>query len=266
MGSKNDPEQLLLGEIIAQQIEKKMPDRKVIRKLGLGNTMMMATAIIAGEVDLFPEDAGTALVAILKEEPIADGTVAFERVRSELQREYQVTSLNPLGYSHQYVFVAQDPPIKGLEGLNMSDAIATKRSFKLSVSHDFLERKDGFQMLMTRYQPSMAKVPQVLEPDKMYDGLKTGQVEWAAGFNTDPWLDQPGFRIMSDDMGIFTKQPAFIAARKKLLDTFPELRPALEMLSGKFTDESMRKLGAEIAIKKRSPVEVAKEFLASAGL
>jgi osmoprotectant transport system substrate-binding protein len=267
VGSKNSVEQMVLGEILAQHIEKRLPERKVVRKLGLGNTMMMNTAMIAGEVDLFPEDSGTALVGILKENPIADGSIAIERVRSEYLRQYQVVVLNPLGFDHQFVIVAQDPPTAGTAtATDLSSASVLNKSFKLSVAHGFSDRKDGFQILMTRYKPSMAQIPQALEPAQMYDGLKTGQVDWAAGYNTDPWVDQPGFRIVKDDLGVFTKQPVFIAARKKVLDLYPELRPALELLSGKFSDESVRKMGVEIAIKHRPAADVAKEFLASAGL
>jgi glycine betaine/choline ABC-type transport system substrate-binding protein len=266
VGSKTSAEQQLLGEIVAQHIEKRLPERKVNRKFSLGNTMMLHTAIVGGEVDLFPEDSGTALVSILREEPIADGSVAIERVRSEYLRQYQVVVLKPLGFSHQFVIVAQDPPPAGTNAPDLSSSAALHRSFKLSVAHGFSERKDGYQLLMTRYKPSMAQLPQTLEPAQLYDGLKTGQVEWAAGYSTDAWISEPGFRIVKDDQGVFTKQPAFIAVRSSVLKMYPDLGTALEMLSGKFTDDSIRKLAGEVALKHRPITDVAREFLASAGL
>jgi osmoprotectant transport system permease protein len=179
---------------------------------------------------------------------------------------YQLTVLSPLGFNHQFVIVAKDPPPSGMGAQDLSTCSALKRTYKLSVAHEFADRKDGFQALMTRYKPSMAQLPQALEPAEMFDGLRTGQVDWAAGYNTDPWIGEPGFRIVKDDLGVFTKQPVFIAIRSKTLEASPELRQVLEMLAGKFTDEAVRKMGQDLAMKHRAPTEVAKEFLASVGL
>ena len=67
VGSKNFSEQVLLGEILAQQIENKT-NLKVDRKLNLGGTFICHKALIAGEMDTYIEYTGTALTAILKHE------------------------------------------------------------------------------------------------------------------------------------------------------------------------------------------------------
>src|SRR6202165_709121 len=67
VGSKNFSEQLILGEIIAQHLEKTMHSR-VVRKLDLGGTLLAHQAIVKGEIDVYPEYTGTALTAILKAE------------------------------------------------------------------------------------------------------------------------------------------------------------------------------------------------------
>ncbi len=65
VGSKNFAEQLLLGEIAAQQIERRL-NITIERKLELGGTLLAHEALVKGEIDLYPEYTGTALAAVLK--------------------------------------------------------------------------------------------------------------------------------------------------------------------------------------------------------
>ena len=57
VGSKNFTEQLVLGEILAQQLERKL-GQKVERKLNLGGTLLAHQALVNGEIDLYPEYTG----------------------------------------------------------------------------------------------------------------------------------------------------------------------------------------------------------------
>src|SRR5689334_7858715 len=76
VGSKNFTEQLVLGEIIAQQLERRL-GQKVERKLNLGGTLLAHQALINGEIDVYPEYTGTALTAILKLPAPSNRTLAF---------------------------------------------------------------------------------------------------------------------------------------------------------------------------------------------
>ena len=71
VGSKNFTEQLVLGEIVAQHIERKL-GIPVERKLNLGGTLLAHEALVNGSIDLYPEYTGTALTVILKQPPVTD--------------------------------------------------------------------------------------------------------------------------------------------------------------------------------------------------
>ena len=71
VGSKNFSEQLVLGEIVAQHLENRLHGH-VSRKLDLGGTLLAQQAIESGEIDVFPEYTGTALTAVLKQQPEKD--------------------------------------------------------------------------------------------------------------------------------------------------------------------------------------------------
>ena len=80
VGSKNLTEQVLLGEIMAQQIERRL-HVKVERKLNLGGTLLAHRALVKGEIDLYPEYTGTALTAVLKQHPMQDPAAVLNAVR-----------------------------------------------------------------------------------------------------------------------------------------------------------------------------------------
>src|SRR6267142_2526935 len=65
VGSKNFSEQIILGEMLAQQIERKT-NLQVDRRLDLGGTLVCHEAIISGQLDMYVEYTGTGLTAILK--------------------------------------------------------------------------------------------------------------------------------------------------------------------------------------------------------
>ena len=79
VGSKNFTEQRILGELLAQTADS--VGLKVQRRLDLGGTFVCDAAIRAGQIDMYVEYTGTALTAILKEQPGAFGT-ASEIVRA----------------------------------------------------------------------------------------------------------------------------------------------------------------------------------------
>src|SRR3954469_9773104 len=72
VASKNFSEQVLLGEILAQQIERRLGGVTVDRRLNLGGTMLAHEALVKGDIDLYPEYTGTALTAVLKQPPVTD--------------------------------------------------------------------------------------------------------------------------------------------------------------------------------------------------
>src|SRR5438445_2488053 len=90
IGSKNFTEQLILGELIAQQIENKT-HLPVERRFYLGGTYIAHQSILAGRIDVYPEYTGTALTAVLKQQPSSEPKAVYDRVKSEYERRFRLT-------------------------------------------------------------------------------------------------------------------------------------------------------------------------------
>src|ERR1051325_1562248 len=104
VGSKNFTEQLVLGEIIAQQLERRL-GQKVERKLNLGGTLLAHQALLSGEIDLYPEYTGTALVAVLKEPIQTDPAAVLGGGRAEYASRFHVAWLDSLGINNGFAMV-----------------------------------------------------------------------------------------------------------------------------------------------------------------
>ena len=94
IGSKNFTEQVILGEMLAQEVERKT-NLKVDRRLNLGGTLICHEAIVAGQLDMYIEYTGTALTAILKETVNSDPAIVYQKVRDTYRNRFQVEWTRP---------------------------------------------------------------------------------------------------------------------------------------------------------------------------
>lgn len=266
VGSKNTTEQMILGEILAAHLEKQLPGVRIERKLGLGGTIVVQGALQSGAVDVYVDDSATMLGTVLKEDVPLDGTVGLERARAQYQRLFQLKVLSPLGFHHKFVVVGRTSGVAKVKPDDLSGVGNAGVALMLGVAYDLFDRKDAFSALATRYKISMRELPLRLDPAAMYEALKGGSIDLAAGYSTDAWIDQPGFKVLHDDKELFGAHPACVVARSQALAAQPGLERALEALAGTIKDEAIHKLNQEADLKHRPPAALAKEFLASAGL
>src|ERR1700746_564686 len=101
VGSKNFTEQLILGELMAQQIEHKT-HLPVERRFYLAGTYICHQAILSGRIDIYPEYTGTALTAVLKEKPQGTRDDVYQRVKSEYDRRFHFALSPPLGFNDTF--------------------------------------------------------------------------------------------------------------------------------------------------------------------
>ena len=264
VGSKNFTEQVVLGEIIAQHLEHRL-QQKVERKFNLGGTLLSYQALQSGEVSLYPEYTGTIEATILKETPASDPAQVYERSRLELARQARIDLLNPLGIDNTFVMVVRTADAKREHLTTLSQAAQVKTGWKLGVGYEFEQRIDGLPAL-SNYQLPMSAAPRSMDLGLLYKALDQGQVTMIAANATDGPLASPDWTVLQDDKKVFGSYQACIMVRQDVLAGDPRLKPALDELSGKFTNAIMRKLDAAVDVDHRQPSEVAAEFLTQAGL
>ena len=264
VGSQTSTEQAVLGEIVAQFLEHRLA-RKVTRRSNVGNTAIAYQALQNGEIGLYPEYTGVIVTEILREQASADAALMFERARGEMRRRAQSELLDPLGVNNTFVGVIRGDDARAATALNMSAAAQAKEPWRIAVSYDFQGRADGIPALTQYRLPSAAPV-RAVDAGTLYRLIEDGQVSMIVTGATDGRLTSPAWKTLADDGNRFTPQQACILVKQALLQAEPRLRDALAELSGKFSNEGMRKMNAQVDVERRDIASVAAEFLAGAGL
>jgi len=255
VGSKNFTEQVILGEIVAQHLEKKL-GAKVDRKLNLGGTLLAHQALVAGQIDLYPEYTGTALTAVLKLPVSREAASVENRVRQEYRSQWNIEWLPPLGFNNTFAMVIDN----GFETL--SQAAGRKPGWKLGVGYEFLTRPDGLPGLLDTYHLPLNGTPLSMDLGLLYQALKQKQVDMVAGNATDGLIAAMGLTMLRDDKSYFPPYEAALAVRGAALESRPGLREALAELTGKISTVSMRNMNYQVDGKHRAVRDVARDFLA----
>jgi glycine betaine/choline ABC-type transport system substrate-binding protein len=261
VGSKDEPENMLLGEIVAQHLEHRL-GRTVERRMGLGGTPILYQAILSGQIGVYPEYTGLIESEVLKEPADKDPQIVLARAQGELGRIAQIDVLSPLGFDNRSAMVV---PTAGTEKIaRLSDAAHAETRWNLGLTFEFQSRPDALQALAPYHLPIGAT--RVMDPKQLFAELEKGTVNMIAARVADGHLLSPGWKILADDQKVFPPYEACLLARKDVLGTEPMMRPALAELSGKINLETMRKINAQVEVEHRPVAAVAADFLAQAGL
>lgn len=265
VGSKNTTEQIILGEIIAQHLEKKT-GLKVERRLGLGDATILHQAAISRDVDVFAEDTATAVSEILKENVIMDTTALWERVRNEYDRLYAMQLGRPVGATSSAVMVVPQA-LAAKEGLtDLSSALASKVGWKLGITEDFARRKDGMAALATAYRFVQRDGARTMDPDNLYRTMNDGQINMLSALETDGMLGEPAYKVLADDKRVFPPTQICLVNRRDASQNVKGLDAILNQLQGRIKTEDLRAMGREAIVGKRAAADIARDFLTRSGL
>lgn len=259
--SKNFTEQLILGELLAQQIENKT-DFQVERRFNLAGELCHQ-ALVAGQVDLYVEYTGTAFTNFLKQKPISDAQAVYNQLKQEYAKQFNLVWMPPLGFNSTFAIAVRPDDAKRLKLTNISDLANHNSKLKAGFGYEFVEREDGFPGLAKTYNIKLAEPPKTMDLSLIYQALLEKQVDVVAGNATDALINVFGLVVLKDDKNYFPPYEAAPVVRQDTLSKYPQIAPVLEELKGEISEEEMRKLNHEVDGKKRGYVEVVQEFIQS---
>ena len=260
VGSKNFTEQLILGELFAQMLERycRAP---VDRRFYLAGTYICQQAILAGRIDVYPEYTGTALAAVLKQKAAGDASQVYEEVKRDYRQKFNLDVMPPLGFNNSFAMVMRGEDARRLGLTKLSQLAPQAPHMRLGVGYEFLERQDGYQGLVRTYDLMFKEAPRVMDLGLLYRALQTHSVDIVAGSNTDGLIAALALVVLEDDRHYFPPYDAVPIVRPDLFRRFPAARIALEQLAGRITAEEMRNMNYAVDGDKRDAAAVAREFL-----
>jgi glycine betaine/choline ABC-type transport system substrate-binding protein len=244
---------------VAQALEHE--GLRVDRRLNLGGTFVCHRAIVAGELDLYPEYTGTALTAILKEKPISDPAAVRDRVAREYEKRWRLAWSAPLGFENTFALIVRGEDARRLGLRTISDLASHAENLRPGFGYEFIEREDGFKGLTRAYGLHFGRPPAEMDLGLLYPALESGKVDVIAGNSTDGLIAAMGAVVLEDDRRYFPPYEAAYVVSPRAGQIAAVAR-AFSRLSGRIDATAMRKFNAEIDRDKRSPEQVARELLA----
>jgi len=260
IGSKNFTESLLLGELMAQQIEAQTSLR-VERRFYLAGTYICHQAVLAGRIDIYPEYTGTALSAILKQKPEGSGAEVYLRVKDQYEKHLGLTLGPGFGFNNTFAMEIRGEDARRLNIKTLSQAATYAPKWRAGFGYEFMERPDGYRGLAAAYGLHFAAQPRVMDLGLLARALRDHQIDLAAGNATDGLISALGFVVLEDDRHYFPPYEAVPVVREVALQQHPEVARALAGLAGRISDQEMQQLNYEVDGLHHDVKDVARDFL-----
>jgi osmoprotectant transport system permease protein len=233
IGSKKFTESYVLGEIAKRTLtDAGIPAE---HRQGMGGTIILWEALTGGQIDAYPEYTGTIATEILK----SDSRVSLDQIRDSLEKR-GVGMTASLGFNNTYALVMRRSEAQRLGIRTISD-LQRYPEFKFGLTHEFLERQDGWRPLRQRYglpQQNIIGIDHALG----YTALASGSIDVKDAYSTDAKIEENDLVVLEDDLQFFPRYEAVFLFR---LSTRADAIAALRRLEGTLDETRMIRLNAE---------------------
>jgi osmoprotectant transport system substrate-binding protein len=252
VGAKNFTEQVVLGELVAQEIEAVFagegnPNERVARRFYLAGSYICQQALVSGRIDAYVEYSGTALTAILKQPlpPVGERDAArvFVAISKPYEERYGVKVERGLGFEDTFAMVVRGDDARRLGLRTISDAVKVQPPLRLGVGYEF-------------------GAPRTMDLGLLYRALASGQVDMVAGNSTDGPIRALGLTVLQDDKHYFPPYEAVPLVRDDALRRWPEIQVAMDRLAGKVSADEVQAMNDAVDGKHRDVGDVVREFRA----
>ena len=274
VGSKIDTEGKLLGNIMVLALEAN--GIKTENKVSLGNTKIVRTALVAGEIDIYPEYTGNGAFMLGAEKSPAwkDLRAGYELAKKMDFEKNKIVWLEPANANNTWAIAVRKDLATANQLRSMDDVgryIAKGGTFKLAASAEFMERTDAMPAFQAAYGFKLrADQALVLAGGDTAATIKaaaekTSGVNAAMAYGTDGPLAALGLLVMEDPKGV---QPVYAPAplvREEVLKRHPAIATILAPIFKSLDTPTLQMLNARIQLEGQDPRKVASGYLQSKG-
>lgn len=259
VGSKDFTESLILAEILAQVLEKQ--GITIERQLELGGNLAH-DALLANQIDVYPEYTGTAFTAILKRQPLTDPAEVYQQTKREYAEKFDLNLSPPLGFSNDFAILVRGDVARKNNLQTISEAVPLAHDWQTGFGQDFMSRADGYAGFSKVYNFNFAKQPREMDLSLTYRALAAGQIDLIAGNSTDGLIAALDLFQLADDRRYFPPYQAVFVARR---DKSEILNDAFAKLDNAISTDEMRRLNYAVDGEKLAPRDVAADWLKQKG-
>jgi osmoprotectant transport system permease protein len=252
IGSKKFTESVILGEVLRLLTASAVPSTVHYREFG--GTRIVFQALQAGEIDAYPEYTGTIVQEILAGRGVTDE----DAMRRELHAR-GIGMSNSLGYSNSYSLALTKKRAEALEIRKISD-LRRWPELRLAMTHEFLDRGDGWRSLARHYDLPQRNVVGV-DHDVAYPQLLAGEIDLTDVYSTDAVVHRNDLALLEDDLKFFPRYDAVWLYRLDTVERQPQLLACITQLERSISEQKMRELNNVVESGDLSESQAAAEFL-----
>ena len=233
IGSKKFTESYVLGEIA----KRKLTDGGIPaeHRQGMGGTIILWEALRGGQIDIYPEYTGTITQEILK----SDQQLGTQQIENALGK-IGIGMTEPLGFNNTYALVMRRDRAEQL-GIRAISDLQKHPELKMGLTHEFLDRRDGWRPLAMEYQLNPGSVIGI-DHALGYAALQNGSIDVKDAYSTDAKIAEFNLVALRDDRKFFPRYDSVFLFRSSLpISAIATLRK----LEGTIDEEKMIRLNAE---------------------
>ena len=270
VGSKNFTEQYILGELYAQALEAN--GFNVEKRLDLGSEQIADKALQNGQIDMYPEYTGTALVAIhgieAGEFPETPEATYQQAKKLYAQRDPADTMLTPAPFNNTYGIFVRSEVAEQYELKTLVDLAEASSELTFVCFSEFQNRADGIPNMQKNYPGLEFGDVKIVNSigGPIYQGVLQGEGDAGVGFTTDGQLASDELVVMEDPKSIWPFYYPAPVVRTEVLEQNPKMEEVLNSISESLDVKTMRQLNAQVDIEQEDPEDGAAPFLQEKGI
>jgi osmoprotectant transport system permease protein len=245
VGSKVFTESVIVAEMATQLA--RTTGVEVVHRRELGGSRVLWDALLAGQIDVYPEYSGTLTQELIP----GDAAGLPERARAR-----GVVISRSLGFSDSYAIGMKRTVAQRL-GLRTIEDLARHPELKLGFSNEFMDRKDGWPALRRAYDLPQRNV-RGLDHDLAYRALAEGAVDATDIYTTDAEIAAYDLIVLDDVRHFFPEYEAVLLWRA---DVPESVVAALRRLEGRISAREMIEMNARVKLRHDPEARVAADFL-----
>lgn len=253
IGSKAFTEGVIVGELATRMCAQ--GGARVRHARQLGGSVILWKALLAGEIDAYPEYTGTLAAELLHDVDPA----GLDALRARLA-PLGIAMSAPLGFDNTYA-LGVPAELARQRGLRTMSDLAAHPSLVFGLSHELTARADGWSGLRERYRLAPTDV-RPMDHDVAYKAIAAGSIQVMDLYTTDAEIPALGLTVLEDDRRWFPAYRAVILHRVALAEREPGCVAGMRRLEGAIRSTTMRELNAEVKLRGRTEDEAAARFLA----
>jgi osmoprotectant transport system permease protein len=233
VGSKKFTESYVLAEIAKRSLDNAGVPAE--HRQGMGGTIILWQALRTDQIAIYPEYTGTIGEEILKVSPATTPAEMQEQLAKS-----GVGMTGELGFNNTYALVMRRTLAEQKQIHKISD-LRNHSELKLGLTHEFLNRRDGWRPLSEKYQLPTQNVVGI-DHGLGYEALRNGSIDVKDAYSTDAKIGENDLVVLEDDLQFFPQYKAVFLYRLTLP---PNIITVLRSLEGTLDENRMVKLNAE---------------------